>query len=110
MKCQKIILLMFMITAISPFANAEVRGISGEKCYVRVAKGSILNVRDKPYGKVLGKLKNWTQVTYDDVVDVKDKYGVPWLVIDWQGQPLKSRYRGLQHSGWVSSDFVACYH
>lgn len=110
MNYQKIILTLFFMIVIAPFANAEVRGISGEKCYVRVTKVSTLNVRDKPYGKVLGQLRNWTQVTYDDIVDVKDKYGVPWLVVDWQGQPLKSRYRGLRHSGWVSSNFVACYH
>lgn len=70
-----------------------------ETCKVTDPTGTPLKVRAKPYGKVLGTLKNG-QVIYFTEHQI-DKNGKPWV--------MAFDAKTDRYLGWVYREFVSCY-
>ena len=88
-------LSIFTITAGMGVAHAE------QVCKVTDPTGTPLNIRDKPNGKIINKLRNdrevyITETTYDN----RDR---PWVYLEGY---YKGEYRQW---GWAIREFVSCY-
>lgn len=70
-------------------------------CKVTNPTGTPLNIRDKPNGKIINKLRNERDVYITDVTyDHKDR---PWVF-------LEGYYQGeYRQWGWAIREFVSCY-
>ncbi|VEE06597.1 SH3 domain-containing protein [Neisseria animalis] len=90
MKIIKIFLLCLSLTfSTSAFAV----------CYVSDPTGTPLNVRAKPAGKVIAKLKNGTPVVLIDHVAYYDRKGKAWIQI---ATPDNKKI------GYVFDDYIVC--
>ena len=88
-------LSIFTITAGMGVAHAE------QVCKVTDPTKTPLNIRDKPNGKIINRLRNdrevyITETTYDN----KDR---PWVYLEGY---YKGEYRQW---GWAIREFVSCY-
>lgn len=70
-------------------------------CKVMDPTGTPLNVRDKPYGRVVNRLPNGREV-YIERIDY-DHQNRPWALIS-------GAYNGeYKKWGWVYREFISCY-
>lgn len=89
---KKFTLALMATLAFSTTAYAEM------PCVVADPTGSPLNYRASPGGKILGSLKNGTEITVPDIA-YYDKKGKAWVKIWRKGKYL----------GYAFSDYIYCY-
>lgn len=70
-------------------------------CKVTDPTGTPLNIRSKPNGKVINKLKNGRKVVITD--NAYDNKGRPWVYLEGY---YKGEYR---YWGWAIREFISCY-
>lgn len=75
--------------------------IAAEKCMVTDPSGTLLNVRDKPGGKILTTLPNG--VILDLGETTKDAKGRTWVRI------AALRFDAKAKGGWVAYDLLSCF-
>ena len=94
MKITISILFLFVVTAFAGFA------VKAQKCEVNDPTGTPLNVRVKPNGRIVGKLRNGSIVWQEDFL--YDSMGREWLKV--------GIYRGKKYTvlGYVLMDFLNC--
>jgi Bacterial SH3 domain len=99
MKVINIATLLTVMLSTVAITNLPVRA---EKiCKVTDPTGTPLNVRDRPNGKIINKLKNGRKV---DILEISsDSKGRPWAKVggDYNGQ--------YKVWGWVIREFISCY-
>lgn len=71
--------------------------LADERCYVSDPTGTPLNVRARPYGRILGALNNGTAVR--KMESTRDRDGRVWSYV----APL-----GPGRSGWVYREYILC--
>lgn len=70
-------------------------------CKVMDPTGTPLNVRDKPYGRIVDRLNNGREV-YIERIDYDHK-NRPWVLVS-------GAYNGnYKIWGWVYREFISCY-
>lgn len=88
-------LSVFALTIGMSTAHAE------RVCKVTHPTGTPLNIRDKPNGKIINKLRNERDVYITDAD--YDNRGRPWVY-------LEGYYQGeYRQWGWAIREFVSCY-
>ena len=70
-------------------------------CKVTDPTGTPLNVRDKPSGRVINRLRNGREVYIEETA--YDSQGRPWVKV---GGYYNGKYRIW---GWVIREFISCY-
>lgn len=88
---KKIALAVFATLAFGASAHAEV-------CLVADPTGTPLKYRSAPYGKVLGTMRNGTQVYINGWKT--DKNGKPWV--------RAFHYDTDRYLGWVYYNYLSC--
>jgi hypothetical protein len=88
------VLFLFVLTAFAGFS------VTAQKCEVADPTGTPLNVRAKPNGRIVSKLRNGSIVWQEDYF--YDDKGREWLKV--------GIYRGKKYSvlGYVLKDFLSC--
>jgi hypothetical protein len=94
MKITISILFLFVVTVLAGFS------VKAQKCEVADPTGTPLNVRAKPNGRIVGKLRNGSIVWQDDFL--YDSMGREWLKV--------GIYRGKKYTvlGYVLKDLLNC--
>jgi len=89
-----IISILFCVAALTGFP------VKAQKCEVADPTGTPLNVRVKPMGRIIGKLRNGSIVYQEDFL--YDSKGREWLKV--------GIYRGKEYRilGFVLRDFLSC--
>lgn len=72
------------------------------ECQVKDPTGTPLNVRDKPYGKIMTTLRNGHRVAPIIEKRVFDKKGNAWI-------PVTDGYQG-KYLGYVYEKYLFCYY
>jgi hypothetical protein len=85
--------------SLSAFAQSNIQG--GRTCKVSDPTGTPLNVRLRPKGKIIGKIKNGKNVYMQSVE--RDATGKPWVLI-----AVKERGQ-IVELGYVVREFIGCF-
>ncbi|MCB1540618.1 MAG: peptide-binding protein [Rhodoblastus sp.] len=88
----KLVFLGFGLALLGPVA-----AVADERCFVADPTGTPLNVRDRPYGRILGALANGAAVR--KMESTTDRDGRVWSFV----APL-----GPGRSGWVYREYISC--
>ena len=94
MKITISVLFLFVVTALAGFS------VKAQKCEVADPTGTPLNVRAKPNGRIVGKLRNGSVVWQEDFI--YDSMGREWLKV---GIYRVKKYVAL---GYVLMDLLSC--
>jgi hypothetical protein len=107
MNIPKLILLAISTIAISIYldsapllAQGEDRDISEKTCRVTDPTGTPLNIRARPNGKIISKVRNGMVVNPQLVASDRGK---PWALVT-----VKQRSHD-RIQGWVIREFISCY-
>jgi hypothetical protein len=94
MKITISVLFLFVVTALTGIS------VKAQKCEVADPTGTPLNVRAKPNGRIVGKLRNGSVVWQEDFL--YDSMGREWLKV--------GIYRGKKYVvlGYVLKDLLSC--
>jgi hypothetical protein len=95
------ILRMYLLIALAILATVIPAAGAEEVCKVTDPTGTPLNVRATPNGRVVGTLKNDTEVYIEEVAN--DDKGRPWAKVGVKSNGKK------KVMGWVIREFISCY-
>jgi Bacterial SH3 domain len=70
-------------------------GVVGDTCFVADPTDSSLNVRDRPKGRIVGQIRNGSEVVIKAIK--KDRRGKAWAKIVQQGSESSSGYVILKY-------------